>query len=345
MSVPTIPLGTTDMRISRLGFGAWAIGGADWKFGWGPQDDTDSTATIAAAVDRGINWIDTAPAYGLGHSEEIVGKALAALPPADRPYVFTKVGLVWPDPADRTGFPRKIMRPAGVRAEVHASLRRLGTDHIDLLQVHWPGDGRSAGLDDDEPDPQAEQYATPLTEYWQTMADLKTEGLVRAIGLSNHDVAQLTTAESIAHVDTLQPPYSLLKREASEELTWCATHGTGAIVYQPLHSGLLTGAFDRERVEALPEGDWRKEAPDFTEDLDANLAVVEALRPIAAAHGTSVSSVAIAWTLAATGVTGAIVGARRPDQLDTWLDAGTLRLTTEDFATITQALPAPKPKP
>lgn len=342
MSVPSIPLGTTDMSISRLGFGAWAVGGADWKFGWGPQDDADSIATITALVESGVNWIDTAPAYGLGHSEEVVGKALAALPEADRPLVFTKVGLVWPDDADRTGFPRKVMRAGSVREEVHASLRRLGVDRLDLLQVHWPGDGRLAGLEDDEPDPESDQYATDLADYWQTMADLKQEGLVRAIGLSNHDVDQLATAEAIAHVDTLQPPYSLLHRDATAELEWCAAHGTGVIVYQPLHSGLLTGTFSKERVDALPEADWRRGAPDFTDHLAENLALVDALRPVAAAHDTSVSSIAIAWALAARGVTGAIVGARRPDQITTWLDAATITLTDDDFARITKALPSPK---
>jgi aryl-alcohol dehydrogenase-like predicted oxidoreductase len=337
MSVPTIPLGTTDMRISRLGFGAWAIGGADWKFGWGPQDDADSVATITALVERGVNWIDTAPAYGVGHSEEVIGKALAGLPEVDRPLVFTKVGLVWPDGDDRTGFPRKVMRADSVRREVHASLRRLGVDRIDLLQVHWPGDGALAGTDDED-DPSAARYATPLAEYWRTMADLRTEGLVRAIGLSNHDVAQLDVAEAIAHVDTLQPPYSLLQRTAEAELAWCADHGTAAIVYQPLHSGLLTGTFTRDRVDALPAGDWRRDAPDFTEDLDRNLAVVDALRPIAAAHGTSVSSIAIAWALAARGVTGAIVGARRPEQIDTWLDAADVALTVAELGAIAGAL-------
>ncbi|MFE9747916.1 aldo/keto reductase [Saccharothrix saharensis] len=335
----TTPLGTTGMEISRIGFGAWAAGGGDWKFGWGPQDDADSVATVLALVERGVNWVDTAPAYGLGHSEEVVGKALAQLPEADRPFVFTKVGLVWTDTEDPAGSPRKVMRAEHVRRDVEASLRRLGVDRIDLLQVHWPGDGALA-VPEDGPDPLAERWATPLAEYWQTMAELKREGLVRAIGLSNHDVAQLAEAEAIAHVDTLQPPFSLLQRDAVPELAWCADHGTGAIVYQPLHSGLLTGAFSRERAEALPAGDWRRGAPAFTTDLDRNLALVDALRPIAAAHRTTVASVAIAWALTVRGVTGAIVGARRPDQLHDWIDAASLELAPEDLDAIAAAIEA-----
>jgi aryl-alcohol dehydrogenase-like predicted oxidoreductase len=338
MTVPISPLGTTGMRISRIGFGAWAVGGEDWKFGWGPQDDADSVATVLRAVERGVNWIDTAPAYGIGHSHEIVRRALASLGEADRPYVFTKVGLVWTDAEDRAGFPRKVMREDSVRREVESSLVQLGVDRIDLLQVHWPGDGRRAGAPDDEEDPLAASYASDLEEYWAVMAALKAEGKVRAIGLSNHDAAQLAAAEKVAHVDALQPPYSLLQRQAADELAWCAEHGTGVIVYQPLHSGLLTGAFSARRMRELPDNDWRRESDEFTTHLDRNLALVDALRPVAERHGTTVAAVAIAWTLAVPGVTGAIVGARRPGQIAGWIGAGTLELTAGDLGEIAAAL-------
>ncbi|MFI7638974.1 aldo/keto reductase [Nonomuraea sp. NPDC049400] len=320
------------MSISRVGFGAWAIGGAGWRYAWGAQDDADSIATIHRAVEAGVNWIDTAAVYGLGHSEEVVAKALATLPEADRPYVFTKAGLVW-DENDRLAAPVRTM--AQVRREVEDSLRRLNVERIDLYQVHYPDTGRSldwAAKDDDQ------GVATPLEEYWQTMADLRAEGKVRAIGLSNHGLAQLEAAEAIAHVDAIQPQFSALKRAAADDLAWAAAHGTGAIVYQPLHSGLLTGAFSRERVAALPDDDWRKTFPEFTTDLDRNLALLEVLRPIAEAHGTTVAAVAIAWTYAWPGVSGAIVGARRPEQVAGWIDAATLELTGEDVAAIGRAI-------
>ncbi|MBV8933830.1 MAG: aldo/keto reductase, partial [Kutzneria sp.] len=284
----------------------------------------------------GINWIDTAAVYGLGHSEEVVGRAIAGIPEADRPYVFTKCGLVW-DPDNRSAAPRKIMSAVSVRREVEDSLRRLGVERLDLYQVHWPGDGRSldwGGTGDDAPSP----AAVPLEEYWQTMAELRVEGKVRAIGLSNHDVAQLEIAETIAHVDAIQPPFSLLDRSAGDQLEWAAKNGTGAIVYQPMYSGLLTGAFDRDRVAALPPDDWRRTAPAFTADLDRNLSVVDAMRPIADRHDTSVSSVAIAWTLAWPGVTGAIVGARRPAQVDAWARAGSVELTQQDLVDLASAI-------
>jgi aryl-alcohol dehydrogenase-like predicted oxidoreductase len=334
--LPARELGATGMAITRLGFGAWAIGGPDWMFGWGPQDEADSVATIHAAVHAGMNWIDTAPAYGLGNSERLVGKALRDIPADERPYVFTKVGLVWTDD-DRFASPRRVMRPAVVRAEVDASLRRLGVDRIDLLQVHWPGDGTLAVPGDGE-DPLAAEYATPLAEYWQTMADLKAEGKVRAIGLSNHDLPALVEAERIAHVDTLQPQLSLLHRGALPDLWWAAANGTGAIVYQPLNSGLLTGTFSADRVARLPENDWRRSAPDFTTGLPAALALVDALRPLAARRRTGVATLALAWVLAARGVTGAIVGARRPDQIDGWLDAASVELTAGELDEITAAL-------
>ncbi|WP_433590967.1 aldo/keto reductase [Nocardia sp. CA-145437] len=334
-SLPTRQLGTTDMRVSRIGFGAWALGGAGWRYAWGAQDDAGSIATLRRALDAGVNWIDTAAVYGLGHSEEVVGKAIGDLPEADRPFVFTKAGLVW-DENDRAAAPRRIMAAASVRREIEDSLRRLDVERIDLYQVHWPDTG--ASLDFSDPDGVADAVVTPLHEYWQTMADLVTEGKVRAIGLSNHDVGQLEIAESIAHVDAIQPQFSLIKRAAAGELAWAAAHHTGGIVYQPQHSGLLTGAFSAERVANLPDDDWRKGFPEFTTDLDRNLALVEALRPLAAAHHTTVGALAIAWTLTWPGVTGAIVGARTPDQIDGWIDAATLELTPADLDAIAGAL-------
>src|SRR5919197_2044409 len=226
----TRELGTTGMQITTVGFGAWAIGGSGWKYAWGGQDDAESIAAIRHAVESGVNWIDTAAVYGLGHSEEVVARALADIPQADRPYVFTKCGLVW-DENNRTAEPQRVMNAASVRREVEASLRRLNTERIDLYQVHWPAED-----------------GTPLQEYWQTMADLKAEGKVRAIGLSNHDVAQLERAEKVAHVDSLQPPFSAINRLAAGEIGWCADHDTGVIVYSPMQSGLLTGSFTAERA-------------------------------------------------------------------------------------------------
>ncbi|MFE2350142.1 aldo/keto reductase [Kitasatospora cineracea] len=338
-ALPTTRLGGTDLDISRIGFGAWALGGAGWGFAWGAQDDADSVATIHRVVEAGVNWIDTAPAYGLGHSEEVVGKAIAALPEAERPYVFTKAGLVWDEP-DPFAAPRKLLKPASIRAELEDSLRRLGVERIDLYQAHWPGDGALLTFGPDEDPAATARHATALEEYWAALAELKAEGKVRAIALSNHDAAQLAAAEAVAHVDAIQPQFSLLHREAAPELAWAHAHGTGAIVYQPLHSGLLTGTFSAERVAALPDDDWRKGFPEFTTGLAANLALVEALRPIAAAHGTTVSAVALAWTLAWPGVTGTIVGARRPGQVDDWIGAGSLELTDADRDAITTAITA-----
>ncbi|POX53491.1 aldo/keto reductase [Streptomyces sp. Ru72] len=324
------------MDISRIGFGSWAVSGSGWLFGWGPTDDEESIATIRHAVTSGVNWIDTAPAYGLGHSEELIGKAIAGMPEAERPYVFTKVGLIW-DPADPQAAPRRIMKPASVRSEVEDSLRRLGIDHIDLYQVHWPDTGTSLEFVGDgsgtvSPD------ATPLEEYWQVMADLKAEGKVRAIGLSNHTPDQLEAAERIAHVDVIQPPFSAINRSAAPEIAWARSHDTGVIVYSPLQSGLLTGAFTPQRAANLPADDWRRSHHDFTTGLDANLRLADALRPVAERHTATVSEVAIAWTLAWPGITGAIVGARKPEQVDGWTGAGSLRLTPEDVDEIAEAI-------
>lgn len=305
-------LGTTDMLISRVGVGAWAIGGGGWAAGWGEQDDSDSVAAIRHAVDLGVNWIDTAPAYGLGHSEEVVARAIRDLPEAERPYVFTKCGTIRTDPfgpANRTG------DPAALRAEVDASLARLGVDRLDLLQVHWPAED-----------------GVPIEEYWGTLAELKQAGKARAIGLSNHSVEQLERAEAVAHVDTLQPPFSMINRSAAADLLpWCAAHDTGVIVYSPMQSGLLTGRFDAERVRSLDPEDWRTRSPEFTTNLAANLALVEAVRAVADRLGTTVPAVAIGWVLASAAVTAAIVGARNPGQVDGWIAGAT---TVLDPATL-----------
>jgi aryl-alcohol dehydrogenase-like predicted oxidoreductase len=319
MSVTAVPFGSTGMTITRVGFGAWALGGGGWAYGWGEQDDDASVAAIRHAVESGVNWIDTAAVYGLGHSERIVARALAPYRDADRPYVFTKCGLVWDD-SDRTSEPRNSGDPASVRREVEASLRRLGTDRIDLYQMHWPA-------------------PEPVEEYWQVLLDLKSQGKVRAIGLSNHDTKQLGAAEALGHVDSLQPPFSLINRDAVDEIAWCQAHQTGVIVYSPMQSGLLTGGFTAQRAATLPAGDWRSRDAEFNgERLRRNLALVDALRPIADRHRTNIATVAIAWCLAHPGVTAAIVGARDPRQVDGWIGAPNLELTADDITDIADAV-------
>jgi len=317
-TLTTRRLGTTDMEITTVGFGAWAIGGGDWAFGWGPQDDEQSIATIRHAAERGINWIDTAAVYGLGHSEEIVRQALEEIPAAERPYVFTKCGMVWSE-RDRMVPPKQVLRPESIRRECEASLRRLGVERIDLYQFHWP-----------------DQTGTPVEDSWAEMARLVDEGKVRAAGVSNFDVSLLERCEALRHVDSLQPPFSIIRRQAAErEIPWCAAHGTGVIVYSPMQSGLLTDRFSEARVSALAQDDWRRRSADFNQPrLGRNLALRDALRPIAARHGATVAEIAIAWTLAWTGVTGAIVGARTPEQVDGWIDAGSIELTGEDLEEI-----------
>jgi aryl-alcohol dehydrogenase-like predicted oxidoreductase len=322
--LPTTRLGRTGMLLTRVGFGAWAIGGGDWAFAWGNQDDSASIAAIRHAVESGVNWIDTAAVYGLGHSEEVVAAALADLPEADRPHVFTKGGLVW-DPADRSAAPRRVGTAASLRAEVEASLRRLRVERIDLYQMHWPAED-----------------GTPVEEYWQVFTDLKREGKIRAAGLSNHNILQLEEAEQIGAVDAIQPPFSLIHRDAADDvLLWAHEHDAGAIVYSPMASGLLTGSFTAERAARLQPGDWRAGHRDFTEPaLSANLALADSLRPVAERHGVTPAAVAIAWTLAFSGVTGAIVGARSPEQVDGWLPAATLELKDDDLADIAAAIGA-----
>ncbi|MEA2782544.1 MAG: hypothetical protein QOK29_4088 [Rhodospirillaceae bacterium] len=319
--LPMRPFGKTDMQITPVGFGAWAVGG-DWAVGWGHQEDADSIAAIRHAVARGVNWIDTAPAYGLGHSEEVVAEALSAIPRSKRPFVFTKCGLVWNE-ADRAALPKRIGAEASLRRELEASLRRLQVERIDLYQMHWPAND-----------------GTPLEEYWQTLLEFKREGKVRAVGLSNHDRSQLSRAEKLGHVDTLQPPFSAIKRQVgAAELGWCLENGTGVIVYSPMQAGLLSGTFSEERAAKLPKKDWRSRNTEFSgEGLQRNLKVAEALKPVATRHGVSPAAVAVAWTLAWPGVSGAIVGARGPKQVDGWLDAATLELSDADMAEIAQAI-------
>jgi aryl-alcohol dehydrogenase-like predicted oxidoreductase len=320
-SLPVRQLGLTDMRITRVGFGSWAVGG-DWAVGWGSQDDRDSVAAIHHAVACGINWIDTAAIYGIGHSEEVVASALSAIPRSERPYVFTKCGLI-SDPADRTAMPRQVGAPASLRREIEESLRRLKIERIDLYQMHWPAED-----------------GTPIEAYWQTLLDLKQEGKIAAVGLSNHNAAQLAAAEALGHVDTLQPPFSAIKRDvAAAELPWCDLHGTGVIVYSPMQAGLLSGSFSVARAASLPANDWRSRNTDFTgEALTRNLQVAEAMRGIAARHHTTVAAVAVAWTLGWPGVTAAIVGARHARQVDGWLGAATFSLSADDMAEIGDAI-------
>jgi aryl-alcohol dehydrogenase-like predicted oxidoreductase len=321
-TLPTIALGRTDMEITRVGFGAWAIGGGGWAFAWGDQDDDRSLAAMRYAVERGVNWIDTAAVYGLGHSEALVGRLLRDLPVNDRPYVFTKCGLIW-DEQDRTAVAKRIGRRDSIRREIEQSLKRLGVERIDLYQVHWPAED-----------------GTPIEEYWQTLLDLKREGKARAVGLSNHKVEQLEGAERLGHVDTLQPPFSPIRRDVADaELPWCRAHQTAVIVYSPMQSGLLTGSFSEARAAALPAGDWRSRSPEFlAPKLQSNLALADALRPVAARHGSSVGAVTVAWTLAVPGVTGAIVGARSPEQVDGWIAAADLALTAADVEEIATAI-------
>ncbi len=308
------------MHITRVGFGAWAVGGTGWSGGWGTQDDDTSVAAIRCAVEAGVNWIDTAWVYGYGHSEEIVAEALSVYSDADRPYVFTKCGPV--EPQERMVEPISTGDIAALRRQVEASLRRLRVDQVDLMQMHWPAED-----------------GVELEVYWQALLDMKQEGLFEAVGLSNFDVDELDRAEAVGHVDSLQPPFSLIdRRAAADVIPWCATNGTAVIVYSPMQSGLLTGAFSKERVAALPDDDWRSSDDDFTTSLDANLALVDALRPVAQRHGASLAEVAVAWTLAWTGVTGAIVGARRPEQVEGWVGAGSLELTEADRSEIAAAV-------
>ncbi len=308
----TRQLGNSDLQLTPLGVGAWAMGGGDWQFSWSHQDDDESIAAIHAALDAGINWIDTANVYGLGHSEEVVARALAGR--ANRPYVFTKCARVW----DENRIIGKSLKAETVRRECENSLRRLKTDVIDLYQIHWP-----------EPEEEVE-------EGWATLAKLKEEGKVRWIGVSNFNVAQLKRAQAIAPGASLQPPYSLIRREVEAEiLPYCAAQNIGVIVYSPMGSGLLTGAMTRERFASLPADDWRRRGPQFQEPLfTRNLKLAEKLKAIAARHNRNAGEIAIAWTLRNPAVTGAIVGVRSAGQVAGVIGAMEFRLSEDEIAEI-----------
>jgi len=277
----------------------------------------ESVAAIRHAIESGVNWIDTAAVYGLGHSEEVVAQALSVYSEADRPYVFTKGGLVWNEKQRRQSSAR-IGEASSLRREVDSSLARLGTDRIDVYFMHWPSED-----------------STEVEDYWQTLVDLKAEGKLRAIGLSNHSVEQVARAEVIGHVDVIQPPFSAINTDAAHALLpWARDNETGAVVYSPMGSGLLTGGFSRARVAALPEDDWRGRNPAFTTHLDSNLAIAESMARVAARYGVPTPAVAVAWVLGFPGVSGAIVGGRTPAQVDGWTPAAGLVLTSADYAEI-----------
>ncbi len=305
-------LGNSDLRLTPVGVGAWAIGGGGWKFAWGPQDDNESVAAIRRALDRGVNWIDSAAVYGFGHSEDVVAKALEGV--AKKPLLFTKCGRVWDDKGDIQG----ILKRDSVRRECEASLRRLKVDAIDLYQIHWP-------LPDQD-----------IEEGWTAMAELQREGKVRYIGVSNFDAAQLRRAQAIAPVTSLQPPYSLLAREAEAELLpYARSTGVGVIVYSPMKMGLLSGKMTRERAAAFPPDDNRRNRPEFQEpQLSRNLELAELLRAIGARHGRTPGEVAIAWTLRNPAVTAAIVGMRSAEQADGVVNAGWFRLSDAEAGEI-----------
>ncbi len=318
----TRQLGNSDLQITPIGIGAWAMGGGDWAFSWGRQDDDQSIAAIHMALDAGVNWIDTAAIYGLGHSEEVVGKAIAGR--ADRPYVFTKCGLVWNEQR-QIG---RSLKAASVRRELEASLRRLKVDAIDLYQIHWP-----------DPEPEIE-------EGWQTLAQVKKEGKVRYIGVSNFNVAQMKRAQRIAPITSLQPPYNIVTSDIEKEvLPFCREQHIGVIVYSPMKSGLLTGKMTRERIAQLPPDDFRPRTPSFKEPLlSRNLGLVEVLRGIGERHSRTPGEVAIAWTLRDPVVTGAIVGMRSAEQSSQVVRSAEFRLSPDEILEIEaylKANPAP----
>lgn len=322
MTLPTRPLGSSGLQITKVGFGAWALGGGGWSFGWGPQDDALSIAAMRHALELGVNWVDTAAVYGLGHSEEVVGRLLQELPTGQRPLVFTKCGLQW-DANNPMQVARRVLTPESIRRECEASLRRLRVERIDLYQFHWP-----------------DATGTPIEDSWATMLKLREEGKIRAAGVSNFSVELLERCEAIRHVDSLQPPFSLINRAAGEELLpWCKSHNTGVICYSPMQSGILTDSFAAERVARLASDDWRRRGPEFQEpNLSRNVALRDALRPIASRDGVSTSSIAVAWTLTWPGVSGAIVGARTAAQVDGWIQAASVKLTQDDLAEISEAI-------
>jgi aryl-alcohol dehydrogenase-like predicted oxidoreductase len=315
-------LGRDGPDITTVGFGAWAIGGP-WKFGWGSVDDDESIAAIRHAVDAGINWIDTAAVYGLGHSEEVVGRAVVPFEVGRDVLLFTKCGRTW-QVSERGEVIGNDLRPDSIKFECEQSLKRLGVERIDLYQFHWP-------------DPVT---GTEVEDSWATMGELVDEGKVRWCGVCNFDVALLERCRAVRHVDSLQPPLSLLSRASRRDvIPWCDRNGTGVIVYSPMASGILSGAFDRARVEALPDDDWRRGASNFQEPrFSANLALVERLKAIAQRVGCSLPELAVAWTLHVPGVIGAIVGARRADQVDGWIGASDVVLSPDDVSEIERAI-------
>ena len=317
-------LGQSDLKITPVGIGAWAIGGGKWEFAWGAQDDTESVVAIHAGIERGINWIDTAAVYGLGHSEEVVGRAVRGL--TNRPYVFTKCSLMW----DESGTISHNLQAASIRKEAEASLKRLGLDTIDLYQIHWPvwkGNPESAS-------------PGSIEEAVGELARLKAEGKIRNIGVSNFNAQQMARALKMAPITSLQPPYSLLATEVEDStLPFAEGHHIGAIVYSPMASGLLSGAMTRERIAAMPEDDWRKRSTNFREPaLTPNLRLVETLRTIGQRYGATPGAVAIAWTLRNPAVTGAIVGVRKAQQVDTVIGAAEIDLNTNDLLEIDQVM-------
>ena len=312
----TRKLGWTDLELTVIGFGSWALGGGGWQFSWGPQDDEESIAAIHRALDLGINWIDTAAVYGLGHSEEIIAKALKGM--SKKPIIATKCGRVWNEKGEVFG----CLKRDSIRREVEDSLRRLEVEVIDLYQIHWP-----------DPDPDIE-------EAWSTMADLVKEGKIRYAGVSNFNVEQMKRIEEIHPIASLQPPYSMITRDIEKEiLPYCAEKNMGVIVYSPMQKGLLTGKFTRERVQNLPPDDHRRSDPQFNEPLfSINLELVEKLKPIAEKYGRTLAQLAIAWVLRRPEITAAIVGTRRHSQIEETFPAGDWELTTEDIKAIDQLL-------
>ena len=314
-----VRFGKTELEITPVGFGAWAIGGGGWAAAWGPQDDDEAVGAIRRAVELGINWVDTAAVYGLGHSEELVARALKNVPEADRPYVFTKCSLVW----DEGGDISNVLKKDSVKRECEDSLRRLQVDVIDLYQIHWP-----------RPDGDIE-------EGWEALSELKDEGKVRHVGVSNFDAGQMGRADAVAPVETLQPPYNMLRRGVEDEiLPYARENDVGVIVYSPMASGLLTGKMTRERVENMPSDDWRRNNEQFNDPrLSKNLDLVEKLREIGQRHDKSPAEVAIAWTLRHPAVSAAIVGGRRPDQVDGIVGAADFRLSEDEIDEIETSIP------
>lgn len=305
-------LGKTNYKITPVGFGAWAIGGAGWVFGWGKQDDEDSKKAIYKAIDLGINWIDTAAVYGLGHAEEVIGKALVGM--KVKPYVFTKCELVWDENRNVYGSLKK----DSIKRECEASLRRLKIEAIDLYQIHWP-----------DPD-------TDIEEGWEAINELMSEGKVRYAGVSNFNVQQMKRCETLGHIYTLQPPYSMLRRAIEKEtLPYCRQNETGVIIYSPMQSGLLTGKMTKERMASMADDDWRRSNKEFTEPrLSKNLELVEKLKSIGNQYGVTAGVVAIAWTLYNSGVTAAIAGARNESQVMEISKALDFRLSPEEYKQI-----------